>query len=298
METPVLSEPQADFSVAERLSYQEDLSALSPRQLADYHFAVTALQLDGREVFLSADAQDSANRIVRDTHHNLLVASGDALTKELLPGAMGFSAGSRTDDRGPVLTASNPEILERYAAYMPNVLPSGPRAGYVGTENTRLIYGMRNALEAHATDPAAVTTIVSDLAGISQELFVDIQKDQIEAGDNSKVAGWLQFAANLQEFTTALRAGDWNMATVTASMVINSAHGGGSIVERFTDVRTHREKADDYKAVLEASTGIYDDLLPHTSYQGGILYMYLTGKRKSLTGLAGGVAVPASFNWS
>jgi hypothetical protein len=298
MERLASAEPLTDFSVAERLNYQNDLSALTPRQLADYHFAVTALQLDGREIFLSAHAQDAANRIVDGTHHNLLVASGDALTKELLPGAMGFSAGHRESDRDSVATASHPDILERYAVYMPVTLPGGPRMGYVGTENTRLIYGMRNALEAHASNLAAVTTIVSDLADISQELFADIQKEQMEAGANSKVAGWLQFATNLRAFTHALRTGDWNMTTVTASMVINSAHGGGPIVERFTDVRQHGDKAKAYRAVLEASMGTYDELLPHASYEGGILYMYLTGKRKSLSGLPGGKAVPASFGWS
>ncbi len=65
----------------------DDLSQLTPSQLADYHLAVTALQLDGNEVFLSDTIRTEADELIDRTHHDLLVASGDALTKEFVPDA-------------------------------------------------------------------------------------------------------------------------------------------------------------------------------------------------------------------
>jgi hypothetical protein len=284
----------------ECISTEQDIAVMRTTELADYHFAVTALQLDGSEVYLSDIARNEATRSIDRTHHTLLLASGDAMTKELLPGSQGFTA----VDGGPsyrpeVFTAANDEVLrEKYLPYAIDVLDEGSRVSQIGEPMTELLSGMRQALYIHRDNPAMVRDIVRDIARTTREVFAEHRKDCAVRGQKIE-RGWLEFTDYAERLVDAEQDGSAADRQIAATIVINAVHNGartgagnGSIMERMT---TDEQLAGRLVKVLNATRGSYDDLLPHTGYAGGMLYMYLTGKRKSLGGLAAGQAVPGAF---
>jgi hypothetical protein len=289
-----------EVSSAEYITTEQDIAALRTTQLADYHMAVTAMQLDNREVFLSEVARTEAVDLIDRTHHDLLLAAGDAMTKELLPGRFGFTTGGQDVSGQPavIATAGDETLREKYLPYTRPEAVTNRRSTEIGTEMTELLYGMRQALYTHRGDKEMTRDIVTDIARATRVVFNE-QRQNEEAEGLAPERGWLEFTSYVEHMVDAEQTGSRADRYVATTIVINAVHDGSSydthrssILERMT---VDREYGRRLVQVLDATRGNYDELLPHTGYLGGMLYMYLTGKRKSLGGLAAKQAVPPAF---
>ena len=287
---------------------KHDLSALSPQQLADYNLAVTAVQLDGTEIHLSNLIREDAEELIDRTHYDLLVASGDAITKELVPedGVAAATSWNGVDTSGAsavVALLQNPR-LQKYLKPNEEGMPQAQvkTNANIGTEATALLRGIRQDLIQTRGDRPEILRVMTDLAQVSETVFQEIH-NQLR-GSDQETGGWLRFSAIVGAFSESLQSPDINTQLILANQLINAVHdnpGGrettyGSILTRFTHYNPKNPgKAAEYWNVMEASRGSYQDQRRYAGYLGTTLISYLEVKKHSLTGLPANKSVPAEF---
>jgi hypothetical protein len=292
-------------SIQQEIFRGTDISDLDPRQFTDYHFAVTALQLEGGEVFLSDIAHDAALSVVEKTQYDLVVASADAITKEIIPSGLGATIGGMSACTTKNVKAVTAAFIESgsYADYIPPAITIDMlNADGYDEDFARLAYGMRAKLREQRDDPAQVLPAVADIIALSQAYFTEDRIMKEEDGAPIFERGWHEFSGYLKEYLAVYQEKDWRMTAIQASRLINSLHESVDdygerqpMVMRFTNHHAHPGKEDAYIAALNATMGSYEDLLQHAGYTGNMLYGYVTGQQKSLDRLPADRAVPLAF---
>lgn len=275
------------------------LSRLDTVQLADYHFAVAAVQMDGKDVFLSTIAHKTATRIIGDTHHDLVVASADAITRELLPGGGTINPSTdATHDPEVIRAATDPTLIDAYGRYIPDAIINRSIGVEPQEAVIKTVFGMRRAAQAESRNPAAARTIATDIARLSSVYFAAHRR--MESGGRpgdpgARGTGWLEYTSYLTEFIGALDKDPVSTdSLIQGTRLINAVHDGQSaMVQRFShDYDEGFALLDVLDAAHEAQP---DRLLKCAGYAGGMLHQYIIGRSKSLTRLPSDRAVPAQF---
>lgn len=300
-----------DLTLVEAVVRSEDVSRLTPAQLADYSLAVQALQTDGTETYLSDVAYAMATEVVDRTHYDLALASADALAKEMIPGGLGGTnqQGGRMLSTAPVSAVC--AVLRDKGDYREHL----PTNFVVGITNelsltaqdrafTAMVYTLRETLRDQRDEPEQALAIAADIADLARVFFAEQRRLDEVAGRQTSTEVWEVFAWETTAYLDMLAQGDRQATVILASMLINAAHKGTDIKDgrplpmamRFTNQYVHVGKDTAYQAVIQAAAEVdHDALLPLTTSRGVLFWAYLSGKQKSLDRLPADRPVPAVF---
>lgn len=248
-----------------------DISNLSPQNLADYHLAVS---LNLENPLLPDKVKWRAEDLVKKGHQNLLIATADAITKELLPwrgisGNKVLLLGQTIDDAygenqaalgaslDPVLTSKY--VLKEDEELWSTSLHELAQNKYVrdpfqhiSKESARVIFGMRQELVRSINDPEKRQTIIRDTLTVGRKIFGEVaERHQNPTAQQTAWKDVASRALDLLNATSDPAQKAQRKDVLTANLLIGSIHGGGeSILKRFT---LEKEKAVRYLAVLDAS---------------------------------------------
>lgn len=243
-----------------------DIVPLRPSDIADYQLAVFARQRSG-QVPLSGMEEKTVDTIIAENQIAFLAASGDALTKEMLPGG-GTSAPLRLngDER---IDAMVEDINRsgRYTSIIDEIqlndflkeigAQGSSTVQYLGYETTKTIWNMRQALERSARgDTRDVAAIVADIAKLTSMLFT-VTSDRYRQSGNQFAAQHIE--ESWQRFSQIVRTTASDMPRffptdskllIDFDRLLGSSHGYGPIVERFT---TDPAVGGEFRAILDAT---------------------------------------------
>ena len=299
-----------------------DISDLSPRQLAVYHLAATALQLNGQEIFLSDELLRLSEESAAKTHIDLAIASADAITKEFMPWGQTVLYGDISGDPRIKSIADSDVYKNRYIKYLDDpkldtVLTFGLNSDKLGSSVAALLWAMRQALRDNVNDVQKTLIIVKDIADVSGIIFAVIRESEIEkgvydpekgygSGKDKRKFGWLEFSEYVSELVESIsqtgELSDINLQIVAANRVIGAVHEGGlgsreensaSILNRFTIAQSKRVE---FLKVLDASRQTsLEELVSLAGVSGALLYRYLNGSEQSLDGLPSNKPISTAF---
>ena len=246
-------------------SLLHDISSLTPSDLADYQLAVFALQHE-EEYPLYGQQRQVAERVLSSVQKSILVASGDALIKEILPGGGTHAENSIRDseliasvihnnDLDRYISSQDDESYERLIENKGYDFDHQSHIKYLGVDAIRIAWGMHCELDRKQFDSSYdFVQVVSDISRLAGAVFQSTI-DVLEVAGNHAAAEtlkdtWLSFSNITDEVAvdfTDLPSNSQQLI-IGFDRLLGASHTGGPIVDRFT---VDSCKARDYREVLD-----------------------------------------------
>lgn len=287
---PVSGRPECGpRHVEARFGVVQDIAHMSPVALADYHLAVAAV---GRGV-LPPGLETSAERSIETFHDDLVVALGDAMAKEMLPWKGGQTVTTDPIEPNGQMRSftANPAVRAKYirnadepewAASVGAKDPGSKFIGWLGTEQIRLMFGMRQVL-AESTKPVEQKNIVQDIC-----TFTGMITGAIDAASHDgrpRNIGWKNIQESTAEFIrlTARRGATDPKVITAANTLLGLLHNARqSVFQKFS---LDTKKVSSMLQVLDASRQSDEMVAALASPYGRRLYEYASGQRATLLGV-------------